>query len=566
MVSHASVEQDSLEKHKPAFFTWTFPGSPLRVLLDFEVIAPIRAEVDGANTNTMGLLLGRSEERTVHVTGIKALGAGAAVRELTIALAAVKNSGVSPVGYYVVDSRKSLRLTPEQLDLVHQFFRSPESIVLLVQVGEDPAPNASFFFWDSGKFIGDFPFLEFPFDVDLLEKEIAGSRIDPGTPVDGNERTAAADPTKPALSRRPIRWLAVLGAIIVLLGCITFVALPALRQIQQPVRQTDQRELHIPVDLGLKVERIGGDFSVNWDRRSLIGATLGALLVRDGDSTRELPLTADELTTGSALLRPQNSRVQVRLSVVMPDKSTRSQSVILILPEPAHDNPGRIAQVSTSAIARGGVADVRPVEHPKKFEPPIVEQAPNQVADAPASPVPVPPDITPLLAGELVLNREPLATQLAPEPAAVNQVQSNPSAPAGKQDTLAENNKLDLPVPSNPAINKPTGEQVVNGSGPNPSAARRLPTSVAPTPIVRPAPSLTNMVRAYLNGAADVSVRVWVDRRGVVTQAEVAPEQGLNRYIMSVARNTALLWRFRPAQVNGISVPSEYVIVFRFKP
>ena len=117
------------------------------------------------------------------------------------------------VGYYRAQRQTKLRLAESDLALAKTFFHDRSNVILLIQPENSGPPNATFFFWDGGSLNGDFPFLEFPFDAELLAA--AGQRrlqstqqlslkvLPPPTPVS----------TKP---RRTVLWKPLIGAVLVI--------------------------------------------------------------------------------------------------------------------------------------------------------------------------------------------------------------------------------------------------------------------------------------------------------------------------------------------------------------
>jgi TonB family protein len=67
----------------------------------------------------------------------------------------------------------------------------------------------------------------------------------------------------------------------------------------------------------------------------------------------------------------------------------------------------------------------------------------------------------------------------------------------------------------------------------------------------------------------DVGIRVVVDARGNVSQAEIESVSVQHRFadfLAGFALNAARQWKFRPATVNGKPVPGSAVLRFRLSP
>lgn len=76
-------------------------------------------------------------------------------------------------------------------------------------------------------------------------------------------------------------------------------------------------------------------------------------------------------------------------------------------------------------------------------------------------------------------------------------------------------------------------------------------------------PDVPEKVRATIHGKVPVSIRVKVDSDGKVSNAAV-DSQGPSKYFAKAALQAAQQWRFKPAQVKGQAVSSEWVLHFVF--
>lgn len=76
-------------------------------------------------------------------------------------------------------------------------------------------------------------------------------------------------------------------------------------------------------------------------------------------------------------------------------------------------------------------------------------------------------------------------------------------------------------------------------------------------------PDVPEKVRATIHGKFQVSIRVAVDAGGNVTNA-AADSPGPSKYFAKAALQAAQRWRFKPPQVNGQAVSSEWVLRFEF--
>jgi TonB family protein len=68
---------------------------------------------------------------------------------------------------------------------------------------------------------------------------------------------------------------------------------------------------------------------------------------------------------------------------------------------------------------------------------------------------------------------------------------------------------------------------------------------------------------ATIRGAVQVDIQVNVDTSGSVSDASIV-SQGRSRYFANLARQSAMSWKFKPAQANGQVVPSVWLLHFQF--
>ena len=76
-------------------------------------------------------------------------------------------------------------------------------------------------------------------------------------------------------------------------------------------------------------------------------------------------------------------------------------------------------------------------------------------------------------------------------------------------------------------------------------------------------PDVPEKVRATIHGKVPVSIWVTVDPGGNVSNASV-DSPGPSKYFAKLALQAAQQWRFKPAQVKGQAVSSEWVLRFVF--
>jgi len=262
----------------------------------------------------------------------------------------------------------------------------------------------------------------------------------------------------------------------------------------------------------------------------------------------------------------------------------------------AHLKPGHVVEPEapslpevSAAPATTAAAKLSPLDVPLSPErgipvaklpavPPKV-MPPQQRVGAPAKKTVIFPNYAiPLLAGILVLAaivvlpkflRHPQET---PPPAGASSVQARP-------ETKPTDHARNQASPAGKSTVKDSARAAVEKAPPAASAApAKLRTEVAPaTPAARLSgdsaargevldqilPQVPDKALNTIHGVVRVTVRVHVDAAGNVSQAELeAP--GPSRYFADLALKAAGKWVFGSPELEGRSVPSEWLIRFEF--
>ena len=209
---------------EPARYLWSFPGSPIQVHVDLDVVRRIQARLtEGGSQSAWGLLVGSVSGQVTAISGFETLAKGDTT-EIERAMAALEKAagGREVVGYYRTHGEGSLRLSEADLSLARTYFRNPHHVILLIQTVESGPANASFFFWDGGRITGDFSFMEFPFDASLLENT-ERRRVE-AIEQRASSIQAGNDPAPPPVPRKRAFGRMVKSAALVLLGASLAVA------------------------------------------------------------------------------------------------------------------------------------------------------------------------------------------------------------------------------------------------------------------------------------------------------------------------------------------------------
>jgi hypothetical protein len=166
------------ESPSQEFYTWTFPGAPVRIQLSLKAVEEIQCErrlaaVLGGEIG--GVLLGRHEGHIVEIehvhpvfSGHPAVTGEESKEQYTKAIGECcsRRGGLSIVGWYR-SAANEIRLTEDDGALIEALFAERHNVFLIISAGKDH-DVAGFFFWDNGRLFRDFCFMEFPFDVQHL--------------------------------------------------------------------------------------------------------------------------------------------------------------------------------------------------------------------------------------------------------------------------------------------------------------------------------------------------------------------------------------------------------------
>jgi len=548
----------------PEFYTWTFPGAPVRIHLHLSLVERLAPEVKRAfdavpahSVEIGGLLLGTADFKSSPVVEIKdfvpflseyrpdhrfILSEGDQ-RKLEKKLEAIREEradGLTVVGYYRSHIGIGLSLNESDLAVAEAHFYDPADVFLLVKPSMDGSSTAGFFFWDNGRIDSEFTFLEFPFDA----RQLTGARVKPSIPLRERDSKESETPESPpqldapqgvevepqapplrerrATHKPPWLWYPLFTVLMIALGAVGYQALlkwsgPASGEANVATAASDSAAL------ALRVERKDSDLRVSWNRKAtaLIQAKEAALSIRDGDAQQqELRLTLEQLRYGSVLYTPANASVQFRLEVTGPDDTKTSESVLALTAPKA-------------PIIAIGKPETAPRPTPKN------EPAGDSVRDR--------KELTPRGGKPNVV--EPASVALVHPPA------KPPEASGQKQAAVRD------PLPA-PTAQKPSV------AAPAPSAQRSpAPSYVAARPIHQTQPILPLGVRRLIASAVEVDVRVRIDETGRVVKAEPMPSnKPVSSSLVGAARDAALLWRFEPAHSGNQTVPSDLVLRFQYRP
>jgi hypothetical protein len=87
-----------------------------------------------------------------------------------------------------------------------------------------------------------------------------------------------------------------------------------------------------------------------------------------------------------------------------------------------------------------------------------------------------------------------------------------------------------------------------------------------PIPVHRVKPTVPRRLSENFSKELVVQLRVSVDANGRVLRAAPLVQEGVNRRVVDLAIQAAMMWTFEPARHNGVKVPRDAIIEFHFVP
>jgi hypothetical protein len=381
--------------------------------------------------------------------------------------------------------------------------------------------------------------------------------------------------------------------------------------------------------LDLRITRKGSDLQITWNRKSefIQRATGATLYITDGRHRTNIALDRQQLQTTEILYVPRSSDIDLRLEVQSQSGPIARDNLRVIQPGAAMDiittrdgvpldPPPPVITRSRSdppparEVARQPVETRRPSQPVRNAQPepppsralqtptpPEKQEEPETLAGIPRIQLAVDTP-TQQTAPQTPAPRVPptrLQTQLPPSkpPASQTQQSSGQQAPVQQppvqQAKLQQAPALQPPTQQTPTQQTPTQQTPVQqsqtqqsppvstpkpeapkavvppASAPAPAAIREINTT-PPVPVKQVGVVVPPVLRSLLFRETDIELVVLIDDKGKVTGTRAEKESGLRAQLLEIARNTARLWQFSPARIDGKPVSSEHRLRFRFKP
>ena len=332
------------------YYHWEEPGRGVNLYLRSTMVDRLQNEVARAGANEIGgILIGRPAgqggdlviEDFVPVARSNSDGLLYNLSDndtLTLEAALLRAAfatGSSILGYFRSHQRDGLSLSPADLSLINSYFQDPASVFLLVKpLHGSKTCTAGFFFWEDGRVQPEFS---------ALEVALGGPPVTEPAPEPAPEAVTQPSPQPAPALVTPAPpadhfWRDLfLRAAIVTFAAITVVFAVLTYLGTRTNRLPATSPAPTPALLGMQLRRTPVGVSLTWNPKApeISAADRASLFIRDGIRHKVVELDKTQLVTGSVLYTPAGDDVQFRLEVYTPEGQSASQSVRLLLPQPA---------------------------------------------------------------------------------------------------------------------------------------------------------------------------------------------------------------------------------------
>ncbi|MBV8808564.1 MAG: TonB family protein [Acidobacteriaceae bacterium] len=305
--------------------------------------------------------------------------------------------------------------------------------------------------------------------------------------------------------------------------------------------------------LDLRVEQqLDGSLLVGWNPKALKTAKTGLLEIEDGSEHRSLRLDSSQFANGSLMYSPATRDVTFRLQVFDAGGRQVSRFVRVIngsVASPLFDAT-ELAESSPPTKARLGQNTEQAELNTK------INRAVAQNTGSASSGTQFPTKISKDVRRSDPPSIGPSASHSATDAELQPRSQAELTSPKREAEPVRS-----LPQTHSASTSAPAGG--TSNSGKSLSDATYIP----PRPLKQVVPSQANFGYLELSRPVDIEVRVRIDARGKVAEAQVVNTPSGNENVLtSAALSAAKQWLFEPAQMGGDRVPSDHRIVFHFRP
>ncbi len=295
------------------------PGSPLPVRIEYAAIRELKRANFEASDGQTGVLLGLVSRQAILIQRFELVEASAERSDslgplLQARIRESQDSSPSVVGFFRTEVSGWRGITASDREFAKQYLPVSNAVFLLIQTPAHRPWTAAISALDAA----GAPAVEIPFDEYFLRNGYVGPAVE----------RAPAPPAAPR--KRDFREIAVTFSIALLIALLVAAAVLVFiwPRSPEPSDLADTAPATASM-LSFKVNRIGGDFEVSWDRASsaVLRATSGTFTVHDGGFTKTVHLTPEQLREARIVYTPLLGDLDFRLEIATNDHRTQAESV-----------------------------------------------------------------------------------------------------------------------------------------------------------------------------------------------------------------------------------------------
>jgi hypothetical protein len=363
----------------------------------------------------------------------------------------------------------------------------------------------------------------------------------------------------PAPLPKPSHWPLAIGLFLVCSSLVFgFLALGGLQGENGRLGQIIQ-SVFPGTGLNLRVRNEDDRLRLSWNERNraVASASDATLQIFDGQLSREIHLDGRQVADGSVLYRPLTNDITFRLEVRGGEGSTSGSVRVL------DGLSGRQTTLDVSSpTPNTGVRSLADAQPAGTTSPTLLPDSRNPVLNGSQAPI----DPTTAPAPATTATGSPLAAYApiteGPESRLPARSSALPKPPLSHYETPETIGTI-----PRAATGQSNSGETINGWDAVPSARAKpkgtlgLSGFVAPRPIQQVMPDVRSIPVGTLPVRTRVSVKVYIDTLGHVTNARVT-SLGVNPKAAAASLAAARGWIFDPAKRDGRYVYSEHTIVF----
>jgi hypothetical protein len=287
--------------------------------------------------------------------------------------------------------------------------------------------------------------------------------------------------------------------------------------------------------LEFAAQPVGEKVAVTWSATNPVvrQAQRGLLVIVDGNHADRVELNNQELSVGRYTYAPHSSNLSFVLTVYRDDNNFVGGSADIDI------GPEKVTAAAAGSLDAPPAISSREIEAPAKTalrSGPDRSTSPNNASKFTPRKAFLPPKsgTGPAQSLQMVPPPELVASDIAPQVAFPGGVSVTPP--------------ISPPVPT-----------------PQTGAKREQIAYTLPVPITRVVPQSPKEAKTLLHDTVVIQVQVDIDAAGHVVKATPLDLNAIDRRVLAVpAVAAAKEWKFEPAKRNGVPMPSQTVLQFRF--